>query len=124
MTRPSLSRKKRVELWELHQGRCHICGLKIDGVKEAWEIEHVIPRELYLNPKDADTDENMMLAHAKCHKNKTKKDIANIAKAKRVNAKHNGLNSKTKVPFLFGKNSPWKKCFDGTVVNRFTGEIK
>jgi 5-methylcytosine-specific restriction protein A len=69
-----------------HKGICHICGEKIDGVREKWEREHVIP----LSMGGADDESNMRPAHKDCHKGKTDQDKANLAKAKRREAKHIG----------------------------------
>lgn len=44
--RRHISTKARVQLFADHGGRCHICGGKIDGIHERWDVEHVIPLEL------------------------------------------------------------------------------
>jgi 5-methylcytosine-specific restriction protein A len=86
--RPSLSNTKRVRLFEMHGGLCHICGEKIDGVREKWEVEHVIPRAIL--GKTADTDDNMKPAHIACHALKTSHDRVDIAKVERIRLKHIG----------------------------------
>jgi 5-methylcytosine-specific restriction endonuclease McrA len=80
------STKERARLFKLFGGKCYLCDGQIDGTKEAWEIEHVIP----LAQGGEDEDHNLQLAHAKCHKAKTVEDVGNIAKAKRREAKHTG----------------------------------
>lgn len=93
--RKSLNSKERARLFELHGGRCHICKAKIDGVREAWDIEHVIP---FAMTRD-DSDENRQPAHReKCHAAKTKQDVKAIAKAKRVQARHTGAKAPAKQP--------------------------
>ena len=86
-----MKRKRRtaaqyVKLFEFHKGTCHICGHRIDGVREKYEWEHVIPWALTHD----DSDENLRPAHKTCHEDKTKKDVADIAKAKRIEARHIG----------------------------------
>lgn len=94
-TRKSFSKKERARLFVLNAGECHICSGKIDGVREAYEIEHVIPWALTQD----DSDPNLRLAHVKCHKVKTVDDRQRISKAERQFLKHNGLwpSSKAKI---------------------------
>lgn len=113
--RPPLSNKKRAYLFNWHGGICHLCGLKIDGTRERWEVEHVIPRSMI--GKLADTDDNMKPAHVDCHKQKTAEDKGNLARAVRRKDRHTGVH-RSKTPLLFGRNSPLKKRMDGTVVRR------
>lgn len=95
MARKSFSRKERARLFELRKGCCYLCKGKI-GVAEAWEIEHIIPWEISRD----DSDENLDLAHKKCHRVKTDDDMKTIAKVRRQEAKHNGtwIRSKAKIP--------------------------
>lgn len=118
MGRKSISTRERVRLFELHDGICHICGCKIDGTKESWDVEHVVPWALTRD----DSDENRRPAHTLCHKSKTKGDVRSIAKAKRVHAKHIGAYS-TKNSIPGSKKSKYKRKIDGTVVDRETGEV-
>jgi 5-methylcytosine-specific restriction endonuclease McrA len=46
MPRKRFTDKDRARIFADNLGVCHICGEKIDGVREAWEIEHVIAWEL------------------------------------------------------------------------------
>lgn len=88
MARRRFSDKDRARIFANNDGCCHLCGEKIDGVREAWEIEHVIAWELTRD----DSDENLRPAHKSCHKDKThKQDRPAIKKAKRREAKHNGV---------------------------------
>lgn len=109
-TRKSFSRTERVRLFKLYRGICHICKHKIDGVREKWEVEHEIPFEMTRD----NSDENCKPAHVKCHKAKTKKDVADIAKCKRREAAHIGAKPKSNA---WG-NSQFKKKLDGSVVLR------
>ena len=113
--RPRLSDKKRRELFLMHGGICHLCGMRIDGTRQRWEVEHVIPRSML--GKLADTDDNMKPAHVDCHKIKTAEDKGNLARAVRRQDRHNGTH-RSKTPMPFGRNSPFKKRMDGTVVRR------
>ncbi len=77
---------QRTKIFLDHGGICHLCGNKIDAVKEGFELEHVIAFAMTHD----DSDENLRPAHKACHKEKTKQDVADIAKAKRRQAKHLG----------------------------------
>lgn len=111
--RRSIGRTERVRIFDAAQGVCHICGTKIDGTREKWDVEHVIPLQL----GGEDTGENLQPAHVKCHAAKTKDDMSRISKAKRVSAKHIGAVT-AKNPIPGGRASKWKRTINGRVVPR------
>lgn len=87
MSRKRFSVKDRARIFAANDGCCHLCGGKIDGVREAWEIEHVIAWELTRD----DSDTNLRPAHKECHKRKTHgEDRPAIQKAKNRQAKFTG----------------------------------
>ena len=115
MSRKSISTRERLRLFTLHNGICHLCGGKINGAREAWEVSHDIPLELC----GADDDENRKPAHAKCHKVQTATiDVPRIAKAKRREAKHIGAKAPSRNPMPGNKASKWKRKISGEVVRR------
>lgn len=88
MARRRFTDKDRTCIFAANKGCCHLCGGKIDGVREAWEIEHVIAWELTRD----DSDDNLRPAHVSCHKIKThQEDRPAINQAKRREAKHTGV---------------------------------
>jgi 5-methylcytosine-specific restriction protein A len=93
--RKPISTKTRKAFFETKGGVCSLCTGTIDPVKEAWEIEHVIP----LAMGGVDEASNWELAHAKCHKAKTRNDMKNLGKAKRREAKHTGTKAPAKAGF-------------------------
>ena len=113
MPRRSLSTKDRARIFAANDATCHLCGGKI-GVGEAWEVEHVIAWELSRD----DSDENLRPAHVKCHKVKTRQDMADIGRARRVHAKHIGAKAPSRRPLPGGRSSKWKIRVDGTIVPR------
>lgn len=116
--RPTLSTTDRQRLFSLHEGLCHICKTPIDGVRQRWEIEHVLPRGLI--GKAADTDDNMRPAHARpCHEAKTKRDRDDLARAVRRLATHRGA-WRPRHPFPGSRLSPLKKRMDGRIERRPT----
>ncbi|TNE46873.1 MAG: HNH endonuclease [Sphingomonadales bacterium] len=113
MTRRKRTPLQRLAIFERDEGICHICGEKIDGTKERWELEHKVAFELTRD----DSDENLSPAHVSCHKRKTKDDKKRIAKAKRVKAKHEGAHkSANQLPGSRG--SKYKRKIGGGVVLR------
>ena len=93
--RKSFTKKERARLFSLYEGRCYLCTGSIDGTKEAYEIEHVIPWALTQD----DSDENLRLAHVKCHKAKTHgPERLMLNKVERMRLKHQGHHPKSKRP--------------------------
>jgi len=90
-SRGSMGQMRRLRIWEAHKGVCILCGLKIDGVREQWIVEHV--RALVLG--GADTDDNCGPAHEDCRRAKDKVDVKSAAKAKRMKAKHLGIKPRS-----------------------------
>lgn len=81
---------QRAAFFAQHKGVCYLCGHKVKAPHEKWEIEHIIAREIM--GRDADEDSNLAVAHVDCHKEKTKRDKAAIAKSDRIAAKHIGAH--------------------------------
>lgn len=105
MTRRRLSTRRRGEIFAEHKGVCALCNGKIQQ-NEAWELDHRIP----LAMGGEDEPENWQLAHRKCHRAKTDVDVGQIAKAKRVEAKHNGTWApRSRLPG--SRDSGWKHTF-------------
>lgn len=73
--RPSMSKARRARIFLQHDGKCGLCGAKIDG---PYEIEHRVPWALSFD----DSDANLYPVHPAGHKAKTRSDLARIAKAK------------------------------------------
>jgi 5-methylcytosine-specific restriction protein A len=115
MTRRNMSTSRRARIFNAHGGVCHICGLKIN-VGERWDADHIIALEISGN----DGDDNLAPAHEACHRSKTSTaDIPQIAKAKRVAAKHTGAwRPRSIIPG--SKASRWRKPINGTVERRET----
>jgi 5-methylcytosine-specific restriction endonuclease McrA len=114
MTRRRMSTTRRARIFEAAGGICHICGQAIDGTREPWDADHVIPLEI----GGDDTDDNLRPAHRACHADKTAgADIPAIAKAKRVRAKHIGAHQpRSRLPG--GRNDNLKRKIGGGVVPR------
>ena len=91
--RKPLTKKQRVQLFFDRKGECCICRGNIH-VNEKWIDEHIIP----LAMGGTNDWENRGCAHVDCAKGKTKVDVKQIAKAKRIEAKFIGAEQpKTKI---------------------------
>lgn len=113
MTRKSFNAKERGRLFTLYKGVCYLCEGKIH-TGDAWEIEHQIPWELSRD----DSDDNLRLAHVKCHKAKSAVDIGIIRKCQRIEQKHLGMRPRSRTPLPFGKSSGLKRKLSGEIVER------
>lgn len=101
MGRRRFTDKDRARIFANNDGVCHLCNQKIDGVREAWEIEHVIAWELTRD----DGDDNLKPAHIDCHKRKTHgQDRPAINEAKRREAKFQGVKRPSSA--LSSRNKP------------------
>lgn len=108
--RVAVSKARRIRLFKDKNGVCHLCGGKI-SVGEEWDLSHPIPLEL----GGADDESNWDIAHRACHREETKVDVANIAKAKRREAKHLGLRKAKGRPLAGTKASGIRKRMNGEV---------
>jgi hypothetical protein len=105
------SPREKLRIFERMHGECHLCGGKIQ-VGERWELEHFVPLAI-----GGDDDENNIgVAHWKCHAKKTVADMATIAKTKRIRQKHFGARRDSRWPC--SRDSKWKKKISGEVVRR------
>lgn len=114
--RKKLTPTQRLRIWERDKGVCCLCGLKIDGIRDRWIIEHKRALEL----GGLDLSENMGVAHQSCADEKTNGpngDHARAAKAKRAKRMALGLK-KSKSPLPGSRSTKWKRKMDGTVERR------
>lgn len=110
MKRRKLTTAQRVQLFLDHKRTCHVCGGQIDGAREAWEVEHIIPLAL----GGDDELSNMAPVHKKgCHEQKTRtEDVPAIARAKRREARHLGVK-KPSGRWAYGRDSDKKAKIGG-----------
>ena len=114
MTRRRISTRERVDIFHRNDGRCHLCGGRIDA-GQAWEVSHDTPLEL----GGADEGDNLKPAHAKCHRLHTASiDLPQIAKAKRREAAFRGAKAPSRNPLPGSKSSQWKRRMNGEWVKR------
>ncbi|NBJ13303.1 HNH endonuclease [Microvirga arsenatis] len=117
--RGGLSKTKVLAIWERHKGVCVNCGRPIDGARDKWFCEHIRALEL----GGTDTEDNLGPAHWECKRDKDAEDHARAAEAKREKCVHLGIKDPHRKPLPFGRNSNFKRRFDGTIVDRRTGQV-
>jgi 5-methylcytosine-specific restriction protein A len=108
--RQEFSKKVRLAAWDRCGGHCEGCTAKLYPGK--FTYDHIIPDWMGGEP----TLENCQVICSACDKPKTAKDQGDIAKAKRIRAKHAGIRKPSRFPC--SRDSRWKKRMDGTVVER------
>lgn len=112
--RRHISRAMRMRIHEAHPC-CPFCAERIDLNVDRVEIAHFVAVAL----GGADEEHNMRVAHHGCHRVETAEvDIPQIAKAKRVERKHNGTWRRPKNIVPGSKASLWKKKLSGRVERR------
>ena len=111
--RSHLSTHQRAKMFIEHDGICVICKMKIDGTRERWIDEHIYP----LGRGGTNEMDNRGPAHERCAIEKTKKDVKDIAKDRRVFAQNIGAK-RAKKPMPGSRDSEWKHKMDGTWVRR------
>lgn len=79
MNRPSMTKARRLRIWERDGGICYLCGKKVLA-GQPWDAEHVKAWTIY----EDDSDENLKVAHKEvCHKAKTDADMKIVHKSNR-----------------------------------------
>ncbi len=105
-TRHEFSRRTKGWIWGRARGCCEKCG--IDVTNRVHHFDHIEPDWI----SGRDDMNNGQLLCVQCHKDKTKKDKAIIAKSKRIIDKRSGaLTSRNIIPG--SKRSPWKHKMRG-----------
>lgn len=104
----------KLRIFEREGGICHLTGVKIQPGDE-WDADHKIP--LILGGEHRES--NLFPALREAHRKKTKTETAVKAKIAAVRKKHLGIKSDKRSGF----NTRFKKCMDGSVIDRRTGEV-
>ncbi|WP_460451750.1 HNH endonuclease [Alsobacter sp. SYSU BS001988] len=110
--RNRFSTKTRLALLKAFGHRCQGCQIELrPGV--AWEVDHVVP----LSMGGADAVDNLQILCRRCHGDKTRDDVSELARCIRIEASHWGAR-RPDSPLPFGRRSPWKRKLTGEIVAR------
>ncbi|MCZ4501013.1 MAG: restriction endonuclease [Marmoricola sp.] len=104
----------RQRVFDREGGVCHITGKAI-APGDLWDLDHKVA--LILGGQHRES--NLFPALREPHRRKTAVEMAIKSKIAKVRQKHLGIKkSKSSL-----SNQLFKRCMDGTVINRRTGEI-
>lgn len=111
--RKGIAKRKRLEVFIAQKGRCALCQAK--RPMGEMQLDHRIP--LAIGGKDEPANWQWICTEP-CHALKTKQDVADIAKAKRREAKANGTFPATRAPirsrgFPKGRNRQFAEASRG-----------
>jgi len=106
--RREFSRAVKVEIIKRATLNCEKCGGRAIG----FEIDHRNPDGMQIDKSRPLTADDGWLLCIPCHRKKTQTDVANIAKAKRIEARHLGAEkpNKTKIPHRKKERGPSREC--------------
>lgn len=105
----------RQRVFDREGGICHLTGEKIDPVRDEWDLDHKVA--LILGGEHRET--NLFPAKREPHRRKTAVEMKVKSKIARTRKKHLGI-AKAKSSLSHPR---FKRCMDGTVVDRRTGEV-
>lgn len=120
MARREFPTRVRIDAFRRADGRCE--ATLADGSRctaylrpGRHHYDHVIPDGLGGEP----TLQNCAVICEPCHDEKTReRDVPAIARAKRLEAAHLGAKMPSRNPLPGGRNTPFKRKMDGTIVRR------
>lgn len=110
--RTEFSNKVKRDALKRANGKCEVPGCGAFLSLNKYHYDHIIPDQL---GGDASLD-NCQVACWACHKEKTRQDVADIAKAKRRERKHHGIRARSQ--FQGSRDSNLKRKISGEVVRR------
>lgn len=119
MIRRRMSAERRARIVAEYGGMCGICGRSI--ADDEYEIDHAVP----LGLGGTDDDGNLQPVHLACHRAKTyggrltRGDVREIAKAKRIARRNQGVQSSRSLT-----HRALVRSIDGTVSVRDGSEAR
>jgi len=111
MQRVEFTAKVREQAYERSGGKCE-CGCGTPLATGAIEYDHRIPWEI---SQDSSLENCLCLTRGH-HREKTRTDIKDIAKGRRIRRKHRGQYKRSGFPT--NRNGPYKRRMDGTIEKR------
>ena len=111
MARVEFSAKVRSDAYERSGGMCE-CGCGRPLVVGQIDYDHRIPFD---TSRDSSLSNCVCILRG-CHREKTKTDIRDIAKGRRIRRKHRGINKRS--GFQTNRDGPYIRRMDGTIEKR------
>lgn len=119
--RDKLKRKDIAALFLRQNGLCPLCGQKLQ-TKGHTPVHFIDEHMKPLWKLGSNNLSNRALVCKPCAAAKTSEESSERSKCLSVRDKHIGAK-KSRTPMKFGRDSRLKRCMDGTVRDRETGEI-
>ncbi len=113
---PETSTPPRVKarIREKQDGKCACCGVKLGMAGEGIEFDHITA----LINGGENRESNIQALRSRCHKVKTRKDVAEKSRVNRKQNKHFGFKPESRTPLPGGRKSKFKKKITGEFVER------
>ncbi len=108
----AIPQRVRLRVFERFGGICQLTGRKIMP-GDAWDLDHV--RALAMGGEHRES--NLVPVLKAAHREKTKQDVKDLAKARSVKARHIGIKQ-SRNPLPGSKASGWKRKMNGEWVKR------
>jgi 5-methylcytosine-specific restriction enzyme A len=105
----------KLRILERENFTCHLTGRKIDPVRDEFDFDHRVSLILGGEHREA----NLFPALREAHRRKTAVEMQVKSKIARVRKKHLGITK----PKSSLSHPRFKRCMDGSVVDRRTGEV-
>lgn len=102
----------RMRVLDRFERKCQLCFQPIDV--KGFDLDHRVPLAI----GGEDVESNLEPLHIACHRLKTKGDVGDIARAKRLEAKHLGGKAPSRNPIPGSRNTPWKMTFGRGAIRR------
>ncbi len=110
----AIPRSVKARIMEKQNGKCACCGVKLGMAGEGIEFDHTVA----LINGGENRESNLRALRQRCHKVKTRKDVAEKARVNRKRDKHFGFKPESRNPLPGGKSSDWKQKVGGGWVRR------
>lgn len=110
----SIPPRVKARIVEKQNGKCACCNVKLGMAGEAVEFDHTVA----LINGGENRESNIQALRSRCHKVKTRKDVAEKSRVNRKRDKHFGFKPESRNPLPGGRKSKFKKKITGEVVER------
>lgn len=111
----AVPQRVRLRVFARANGLCEVCSRKLRP-GDKWQADHTVA---IVNDGE-NREANLRCICDWCHKEKTRADVAEKSRARRIQAAHAGIRKPSS--FACSRTSRYRKKIDGTVVDRETGE--
>lgn len=113
----------KLRIWERERGRCWLTGRKIRPPADSYDFEHKIALALWTGEGHGNRESNIALALRDKHREKTKRDVAELAASKRVKKKHVLPREPSRLTGAGFREAPKQRRATTPTTGKFPGDI-